>query len=128
MLFPDESYHIMGACFEVHNHLGCGFLEAVYQEALATEFAMQHVPYVAQSMLQINYKGNYLTQVYQADFICFSKILVEIKALDSLVPKHEAQVLNYLHATGLELGLLINFGAHPKLESKRIALSKPSFR
>lgn len=126
MLFPDESYRIMGACFEVHNHLGCGFLEAVYQEALAREFAIQQFPYGAQSILQINYKGDFLTQVYQADFICFSKILVEIKALDSLVPKHEAQVLNYLHATGLELGLLINFGAHPKLEFKRIALSKPS--
>jgi GxxExxY protein len=84
------------------------------------------LPYAAQSILQINYKGDSLTQVYQADFICFGKILLEIKAIDALAPKHEAQVLNYLHATRFELGLLVNFGAHPKLEFKRIALSKPS--
>jgi GxxExxY protein len=96
----------------------------VYQEALTREFALQQVPFVAQSILQICYKGDLLSQVYQADFICFGKILLEIKAIDALAPKHEAQVLNYLHATGLELGLLINFGAHPKLETKRIALSK----
>lgn len=124
MLYPDESYRIMGACFEVHNRLGCGFLEAVYQECLAREFAFQQIPFVAQPLLQISYRDLLLTQVYQADFTCFGTILIEIKSINTLTDRHEAQVLNYLHATGLELGLLIDFGSHPKLESKRIALSK----
>ena len=123
MLYPDESYRIMGACFEVHNRMGAGFLEAVYQECLAIEFSDLSIPFVAQSELLLRYRDRPLLQTYRADFICYGKILIEIKAIDRLVEQHEAQVLNYLNATGLELGLLINFGSHPKLESKRLALS-----
>lgn len=124
MLFPDESYRLMGACFEVHNRLGCGFLEAVYQECLAREFAFQNIPFQPQPQLRIRYRDEYIDQTYQPDFICFEKILVELKTVNQLIDKHEAQVLNYLYASELELGLLINFGSHPKLEYKRLALSR----
>lgn len=124
MLYPDESYRIMGACFEVHNRLGSGFLETVYQECLSIEFAYQEIPFVSQPKLRINYRDQALTQTYTPDFICCEKILIEIKAVDKLVEKHQAQVINYLQATKLELGILINFGAHPKLEYKRLALTK----
>jgi len=123
MIYPDESYRIMGACFEVHNRMGAGFLEAVYQECLAIEFSDLGIPFVAQHEVLLRYRERPLLQTYRADFICYGKILIEIKAIERLVVKHEAQVLNYLYATGLELGLLINFGSHPKLESKRLALS-----
>lgn len=124
MIYPEESYQIMGACFEVHNRMGAGFLEAVYQECLGIEFERVGVPSVSQPTLQLSYRKRALEQVYQPDFICFDKVLVEIKAVDRLIDRHEAQVLNYLHATGLELGILVNFGSHPKLESKRIALTQ----
>ncbi len=125
MIFPDESYKIMGACFEVHNRLGSGFLEAVYQECLSREFAFQSIPFVSQPVLRLQYRDQLIDQIYQADFICFGKILVEIKAVAKLADAHTAQVLNYIHASGMTLGLLINFGSHPKLESKRLALSDP---
>lgn len=124
MLYPDESYRIMGACFEVHNRLGAGFLEAVYQECLAIELRREEIPFVEQADLRLTYRGEEIEQSYRADFVCFEKILLEIKAVDRLIDRHESQVLNYLHATGLELGILINFGGHPKLESKRIALTQ----
>lgn len=123
MLFLDESYQIMGACFEVHNRMGAGFLEAVYQECLAIEFAEQGISFAAQPELRLTYRGRELTQIYRPDFVCYGKILVELKALDRLIVPHRAQVINYLNATNLELGLLVNFGSHPKLESKRLALS-----
>lgn len=123
MLFPDESYRIMGACFEVHNRMGSGFLEAVYQECLAIEFAEVGIPFVQQPSIALSYRGPSLGCGYRADFACYGSILVEIKAVDQLAPTHEGQVLNYLNATGLDLGLLTNFGSHPKLESKRIALT-----
>jgi len=123
MLFPDESYRIMGACFEVHNRMGAGFLEAVYQECLAIEFGEAGIPFVQQPSITLSYRGRSLGCGYRADFVCYGSILVEIKAVDQLAPTHEGQVLNYLNATGLDLGLLINFGSHPKLESKRIALT-----
>lgn len=123
MLYPDESYRIMGACFEVHNRMGAGFLEAVYQESLAIELETQGIPFSAQPTLTLSYRGRPLSTTYKPDFICFERILVEIKAVDRLGDRHQAQVLNYLHATDLELGLLINFGSHPKLESQRVALS-----
>lgn len=128
MLFADESYQIMGACFEVHNRQGCGFLEAVYQECLAMEFAHQNVPFVAQPELPLSYRGQRLRQTYQPDFICYGKIIVEIKAVGQLIDQHSAQVINYLHAGGFELGILVNFGGHPKLEYKRLALSKDMAR
>ena len=124
MLYADDSYRIMGACFEVHNRMGCGFLEPVYQECLEIELEYQRIPFVAQRELQLSYRGRILKQTYKPDFICFGKILLEIKAVEQLVDKHEAQVLNYLNSTDLKLGILINFGTHPKLEYKRFALTQ----
>ena len=124
MLYPDESYRIMGACFEVHNRKGCGFLEPVYQECLEIELEVQKIPFVAQPELRLTYREHVLKQTYKPDFICYESILLEIKAVEQLTDKHEAQVLNYLNATGLELGVLVNFGSHPKQEYKRLALTE----
>ncbi len=124
MLYPDESYQIMSACFEVHNRQGCGFLEPVYQECLEIELEYQNIPFVAQRGLQLTYHDRVLKETYKPDFICYDKVIVEIKAVNQLVEKHEAQVINYLNATGYELGILINFGTHPKLEYKRLALTQ----
>lgn len=120
ILFRDEAYRIMGACFEVHNEQGSGFVEPVYQECLELEFGSQGIPFQAQKHLQLSYKGTQLRQVYIPDFICFEEIIVEIKAVSNLCDEHRAQVHNYLKATGFRLGLLINFGHHPKLEYERI--------
>ena len=119
MLYPDESYRIMGACFEVHNRKGCGFLEPVCQECLEIEMKCQGISFAAQPELELTYRDRMLKQKFKPDFICFDRIVVEIKS----VHKHEAQVLNYLNATRFKLGILINFGAHPKLEYQRLALS-----
>ncbi len=124
MLYPDESYQIMGACFEVHNRQGCGFLEPVYQECLEIELEYQNIPFVAQRELQLTYRDRVLKETYKPDFICYDKVIVEIKAVNQLVEKHEAQVINYLNATDYEIGILINFGTHQKLESKRLALTQ----
>ena len=124
MLHPDESYRIMGACFEVHNRKGCGFLEPVYQACLEIELEHQKISFVAQPELRLTYRERALKQTYEPDFICYDKVLVEIKAVEQLTDKHETQVINYLNATGYDLGILVNFGAHPKLESKRLALTK----
>ena len=124
LLYPDESYRIIGACFEVYNSQGCGFLESVYQECLTIEFNHQDIPYIAEPIIQLQYRGQTLQQKYKPDFICFEKIIVEIKAVSQLVDEHRAQLLNYLNATHYQLGLLINFGNHPKLEYERIALSR----
>lgn len=126
MLYAEESYKIMGACFEVHNPKGCGFLEAVYQECLEIELEHMAIPFTAQPKLKLTYRGRTLMQTFKPDFICFEKIVVEIKAVDQLIGMHEAQVLNYLNATSFELGILVNFGAYPKLEYKRLVLSRDS--
>ncbi len=122
IVFKDESYRIMGACFEVYKVMGCGFLEAVYQECLELELAAQGIPFLPQVELALNYKGRRLTQTYIPDFICYGKIIVEIKAVSALAPEHRAQVHNYLHATGHKLGLSVNFGHYPKVEYERIVL------
>ncbi len=119
-MFPEESYRIMGACFEVYKELGCGFLEAVYQEALEIELELRGIPFTPQRDLVLTYKGRQLKQTYTPDFICFEKIIVEIKALSAIAGEHRAQLHNYLKATGLKLGLLVNFGHYPKLQSERI--------
>ncbi|HEX6987511.1 MAG TPA: GxxExxY protein [Planctomycetaceae bacterium] len=124
MIYRDECYRIVGACFEVYNDKGCGFLESVYQECLEIEFRRQGIPFVPQPELTLEYRGAVLRQTFRADFVCFGKIIVELKAVSSLCGEHQAQLLNYLNATGFELGLLINFGHYPKLEYKRIALTK----
>jgi GxxExxY protein len=120
LIYPDECYKIVGACFEVYKEKGCGFLESVFQECLALEFELQGIPFVAQSGLSLEYKGRPLRQTYIADFICWDKVVVEVKAVSHLADEHRAQVLNYLNATGFKLGLLVNFGHHPKLEWERI--------
>ena len=122
LIYPDESYQIMGACFEVYKDKGCGFLEAVYQECLELELGDKALPFVAQPSLALTYKGRPLKQTYTPDFVCYGKIVVEIKAVSALGDEHRAQVHNYLRATGHRLGLLVNFGHHPKVESERIAL------
>ena len=104
---------------EVHKELGCGFLEAVYQEALGREFKGQEIPFISQPTIEISYKGQPLDKAYQPDFICFDEIIVEIKAISGLSGVEEAQLINYLKATGLKVGLLINFGAK-SLEHKRL--------
>lgn len=118
--FEEESYRIRGAIFEVYREMGCGFLEAVYQECLEREFAKQGIPFVAQQDLVLQYKGERLAQTYKPDFICYERIIVELKALKELGNEHRAQVHNYLKATGFELGLLVNFGHYPKAEIERI--------
>lgn len=124
LIYKEESYSIIGACFEVYKDKGCGFLEAVYQECLMIEFEFQQIPFDAQFGLDLFYRGRKLELFYKPDFICFGKIIVEIKAVQILAKEHHAQVMNYLKATGFELGLLINFGHHPKLEYERIAWTK----
>ena len=119
LIYKQESYQIIGACMEVHNTLGCGFLEAVYQEALAIEFEQRGIPFNQERKLPVFYKGNLLKKEYVADFVCYNKIIVEIKALSQLQPEHWAQTMNYLKITGYQLGLLVNFGTI-SLDYKRI--------
>ncbi len=121
ILQKEEAYNIIGACMVVHRQLGSGFLEAVYQEALELEFIDRSIPYAREEKLEIYYKEHTLKQYYLADFICYNSIIIELKALKNLESLHIAQVLNYLKATDLNLGLLVNFGAN-SLESKRIVL------
>ncbi len=121
LLYKEESYKIIGACMEVHKNLGCGFLEPVYQEALALEFNLRNIPFEKEKSLPISYKGYRLTKKYIADFICYDSIIIELKALSSLTSAHESQVVNYLKATGFKLGLLINFGVS-SLKYKRLVL------
>lgn len=110
ILFKDESYKIIGACMAVHNELGNGFLEAVYQEALEIEFKLRKIPYEREVELEIFYKDQILEKKYQADFICFNEMIIELKALSALESSHKSQVINYLKATDMQLGLLVNFG------------------
>ena len=110
MIYAEESYQIVGAMIEVFNQLGCGFLEKVYQEALAIEFDRRFIPFEKEKHLPIYYKGEILEQEYIADFVCFDKIIVELKAVEKLQGTHQAQVINYLKITGFQLGILANFG------------------
>lgn len=117
-----ESYAIIGACMEVHRELGPGFSEGAYQEALALEFGYRNIPFEREKLLSIYYKGQLLKKCYFADFVCFENIIVELKALSELDNAHLAQVLNYLKATGHQLGLLINFGT-TSLQYRRVIRS-----
>lgn len=120
IIYKDEAYKIIGACFEVYNEKGCGFLEPVYQECLEIELGLQGIPFQSQQQLELHYKGRLLKQKYIPDFLCYDKIVLEIKAVSALTDEHRAQVHNYLKATGYRLGLLVNFGHYPKLEYERI--------
>ena len=122
ILFKDECYAIQGAVFEVYREMGCGFLEAVYQECLNMEFEIRAIPFVAQSQLPLSYKDRPLTQKYIPDFICYDQVIIELKAVKETTPEHKAQLINYLKATGLRVGLLVNFGAYPKATVERYVL------
>jgi GxxExxY protein len=115
-----ETYRILGACFEVYNEMGCGFLEPVYQECLELEFRHEQIPFESQKTLKIIYKGDELEKRYQPDFICYESVVVEVKAVSRTTGEHRAQLLNYLHAANLDVGLLVNFGHFPKLEYERL--------
>ncbi|MBC8175370.1 MAG: GxxExxY protein [Candidatus Marinimicrobia bacterium] len=121
IIYKEESYKIIGSCMKVHRTLGAGFLEPVYQEAVGIQFEIDSIPHVREKELVIKYMNRELEKRYKADFVCFDKIILELKALSSMTSDHESQVLNYLKATGYKLGLLVNFGAS-KLEYKRLVL------
>ena len=120
LTYEQESYATLGACFEVYKEKGCGFVEPVYQECLEIEFRLQGVPFIPQLELELSYKGVPLKQKYQPDFICYGKIILEIKALSTVTDQHRAQVHNYLKSTRYKLGLLVNFGHYPQIEHERI--------
>ena len=123
LLFKEESYEIIGAAMEVHRLLGCGFVEQVYQEALEKEFVLRKIPYEREKELIIRYKGDVLSKTFKADFVCYNKIILELKAVKEFVDDHYAQIYNYLRASDLELGILINFGS-ASIEYERIPASR----
>ena len=124
LMYEELTYGILGACFEVYKEKGCGFLEPVYQECLEIELGLQDLSFEAQKPLQLTYKGRPLKQAYQPDFLVDDAVIVEIKATRQLADEHRAQLLNYLHATGRKVGLLVNFGHYPQIEHERLALSR----
>ncbi|WP_302422951.1 GxxExxY protein [uncultured Prevotella sp.] len=110
LFYRDESYNIRGALFAVHNELGCGYLERVYQDALEVEFRLRNIPYEREKSIQVVYKGEPLGEPYRADFVCYGKVIVELKAVSEILGVHRAQVIHYLKATKMKLGFLVNFG------------------
>ncbi len=122
IFFKEEVYQVIGAAIEVHRELGNGFLEAVYHEALELELTSRNIPFKSQVPLKIKYKDTVLRKEYVADLICFNSVVVEIKALGQLGGGEESQIINYLKATGLKVGLLVNFGSVGKLEWKKFVL------
>jgi GxxExxY protein len=114
-----QTFAVIGAAMEVHRHLDSGFLEAVYHDALERELVDRNIPFVREHPIPVFYKGTALGATYRADFLCFRSVLVELKAIKSLTPIEDAQVIHYLKATGLTRALLLNFGA-PRLEYKRL--------
>jgi len=124
LLYKDEVYAIVGAAMDVYNDLGPGFLENVYQEAMELEVGERGIPAKAPQEIRIKYKGKLLKKFYIADLVCYDKIIVELKAMDRLTLKEEGQLINYLKATGMKVGVLINFGHYPSLEWKRLVYTK----
>ena len=122
IVYKQESYLISGAIFEVYKELGSGFLETVYQECLSREFARLKIPFTAQPELTIWYKNEPIINTYKPDFICYDKIIIELKAVTELSPIHRAQVLNYLKITKMKLGLLVNFCSYPKAHIERLTI------
>jgi len=122
ILYKDEAYAIQCAVFDVYREMGAGFLESVYQECLEIELRKREVPFEAQKDLNLVYKGDALTQTYRPDFVCYHKIIVEIKAAKAIAPEHKGQLMNYLKATGLRLGLLVNFGSYLKARVERLII------
>ncbi len=123
LLFPQESYDIIRAALEVHRQLGCGFTEHVYQEALAVELRLRNIPFEREKVFTVTYKGQKLSKEFRVDFVCYNRIIVELKSVSDFVDEHYAQVYNYLKAAGMQLGLMINFGK-TSLEYKRIPASR----
>jgi hypothetical protein len=122
IIFKEKSYAIQGAIFEVYGKMGSGFLEAVYQECLEKEFTLRKIPFKSQVDIRLSYKNIPLNQTYRADFICFDSIIIEIKAVTKISDIYRAQLLNYLKAIRLKLGLLVNFSSYPKATIDRIIL------
>ena len=120
LLYKEECYAIQGAIYEVYREMGCGFLEAVYQECLEKELIRRCIPFQSQVELVLTYKGNRLNQTYKPDFVCYEKIIMELKTVREVDNSHRAQVLNYLKATGMRIGLLVNFGHFPKATIERL--------
>ncbi len=118
-------YSIIGACIEVQREMGSGFLEEVYQECLEIELGARGIPFVAQPKLCLVYKGHPLREHYEADLIISGEVLVELKAVKAIVPEHEAQLINYLKATGKRVGYLVNFASYPKLDWRRRVFDRP---
>jgi GxxExxY protein len=114
-----QTYAIIGAAMEVHHELGCGFLESVYHDALQLELADRHIPFVTEVSVPVRYKGQFLASRFRVDLICFDNVVVELKAVDSVTRSHLAQVINYLKASGISRGLLLNFGT-TKPEYRRV--------
>lgn len=119
LILKDEVYSIVGAAMEVYNELGYGFLEAIYQEAMEIELSNRNIPFQSQKSLRVYYKRKVLNKTYIADLLCYNTVLVELKALEKLTGKEESQIINYLKATGIKVGVVINFGSKNKLEWKR---------
>jgi GxxExxY protein len=122
LIHADETHALLGACFEVYREKGCGFLEAVFQECLELELGDRAIPFQARAPLLLSYKGRPLRQTYQPDFLCYEKVILEIKAVSKLADEHRAQVHNYLRAANLRVGLLVNFGHYPLVEYDRIVI------
>ena len=128
LIYPEESYAIMGACFDVYNEKGCGFLEPIYHDRMEVELGLRKIPFLHEPTLGLSYEGVQLKHTYSPDFTCWDKIVLKLKACEKIADEHVAQVLNYLNATGYKLGLLVNFGHDPKLEYRRIANSRGDSR
>ena len=128
LLFERESYLIRAACFEVYRAKGCGLFEPVYKECMQIELRLQGVPYVCEAPLLLEYKSNPLQCSFRSDFICFERIILEIKAVTELNDEHRAQIQNYLRATGLSLGILANFGHFPKMQIERFVMGEGRYR
>jgi GxxExxY protein len=120
LIYKDESYAIVGACFAVYRDKACGFLEPVYHECLEIELEFQGIPFLSKPPQKLQYRGRTLVQTFSPDFLCYEKIILEIKAVSALVDEHRAQVLNYLAASACKLGLLVNFGHYPRIEYERL--------
>jgi GxxExxY protein len=120
IIYKEECYKINHCIYKVYNTLGRGFLESVYHEALGIEFTKENIPFETQKMIHIYYDDKQLSQSFKADIVCYDKILLELKAVEKLKNEHKAQVMNYLAATKIKLGLLVNFGTYPKVEICRI--------
>jgi GxxExxY protein len=122
LILEEETHRILGACFEVYKEKGCGFVEPVYQECLELELASRGIEFLAQKDIALSYKGQPLKQTYRADFVCDGEVIVEIKAVSALTDQHRAQLMNYLRATGIKVGLLINFSHYPGVEHERFVV------